>query len=428
MATSPPRLLRAVGRYGLIAIAINGVIGAGIFVLPATVASLLGQAGPLAYVLAGVVAVVIALSFAEAGSFFERTGGPYIYAREAFGPFIGFQVGWMFVLGRIAGASAIANAFAAYAAYFVPELATGAGRAAAIASAILAIGALNYAGVRYGSSFVSILTAGKLVPLLVFIVAGLWMLDFRPTIPTGVPALTPLREASLVLLFALGGYEFASIPTDEVIDSRRNLPIALIAGIGFSAVAYLLIHLVCMAALPDLAGKPTPVAGAAAAFMGAAGAAIMALGAVLSTTGTNSTILLVGPRMLYALALDGWLPPALARIHPRFRTPHIAVAIFAAAVLALALSGGFALLAALNAIARLLYSITTCAAVPVLRRRIPPSGRTFTLPLGWLIPAAGIVASLFLLTGVNRTQAWMGAAGLLCGVVVYGVARYLKHR
>ena len=149
----------------------------------------------------------------------------------------------------------------------------------------------------------------------------------------------------------------------------------------------------------------------------------MAVGAILSTTGTNSTILLIGPRMLYALAQGGQLPAVFGRVHPRFRTPSVAVVLFTGAALALALSGTFAALAALNAIARLLYSITTCAAVPVLRRRFPPSQRRFTLPGGWLLPALGILASVVLLTGINTTQALIGGAGLLSGVIVYAARR-----
>lgn len=416
---SQPQLVRAVGPLGLTAIAVNGVIGAGIFVMPATVAHLLGAMSPLAYILAGAGAILLALSFAEAGSFFDRAGGPYLYAREAFGDFIGFQVGWMFLFGRLAGAAAIANAFASYLAFFVPALGTPAGRAASITLSIGAIGALNYAGVRYGATIVNVLTAGKLVPLLVFIALGLPAVEWTRVSFAQMPPAVPLREACLVLFFALGGFEFASVPSEEVVNSRRHLPLALIIGIGFSAAVYLLVQVVCLGTLPGLGNDATPVASAARAFLGAGGAALMVLGAVLSTTGTNSTILLIGPRVLYALARGGQLPAVLGRVHPRFRTPHVSVALFAAATGALALSGTFAFLAALNAIARLLYSITTCAAVPLLRRRIPPAERTFTLPGGWLIPALGILVSVSLLTGVNRTQALAGGAGLLSGAVVY---------
>ena len=418
-----PQLVRAVGLFGLTAIAVNGVIGSGMFVMPATVAALLGRGSPTAYVVAAAAAILIALSFAEAGSYYDRAGGPYIYAREAFGDFIGFEVGWMFLFARVAGAAAVTNAFAAYVAFFQPALGQPLPRALVISIAIAAIGALNYVGIQFGAIFLNIFTVAKLLPLFGFVAIGLFFVNWHTLLPPPAPAFGPLREASLVLLFALGGFEFASVPTEEVIESRRYLPFALIAGLTFSAVVYILVQIVCVGTLPGLAHDSAPVADAAAQFMGHSGAVLMAVGALLSSAGTDSAILLVGPRMLYALAQGGQLPKIFGRVHPRFRTPSVAVVLFTAATIVLAVSGTFAALAALNAIARLLYSITTCAAVPILRRRYPADQRRFTLPGGWLLPALGIVASMVLLSGINTTQALIGGAGLLTGALVYAARR-----
>jgi amino acid transporter len=407
----------------LTAIAVNGVVGAGIFAMPSTVAELLGRASPIAYLLAGVAAILISLSFAEAGSYYDRAGGPYIYAREAFGDFIGFEVGWMFLFARVVGSAAVVNAFAAYVAFFQPALGKPINRALVIAVAMVGIGTLNYTGVKIGTTVVNILTVGKLLPLSAFIGVGLLVIDWRALLPPGLPAFGPLREASLVLLFALGGFEFASVPSEEVIDSRRYLPFALIVGLVFGTVVYVLVQVVCSGTLPSLAHDSAPVASAAARFLGQPGATLMAMGAILATTGTNSTILLIGPRMLYALARGGQLPAIFGWVHPRFRTPSVAVILFTGAALVLAVSGTFAALAALNAIARLLYSITTCAAVPILRRRLPPAQRRFTLRGRWLLPVLGILTSLILLSGINRTQALIGAAGLASGAIAYAARR-----
>jgi amino acid transporter len=421
-------LVRAVGLPGLVAISVNGIVGAGIFVMPATAAALLGPASPIAYVIASVAAMLTALSFAEAGGMFDRAGGPYLYAREAFGPLTGFLMGWMFLLARLAAVGAVANAFAAYLGYLHPAFADAWGRTAAIACSITVIGALNYIGVRYGSWVVNLLTVGKLVPLLIFIAAGLALVGFENFTFTQLPPFEPLRKASLILLFATGGYEFASVPTEEVIDSRRNLPVALILGLAFAAVLYLLIQIVCLGALPGLAASPAPLAGAAQVFLGPSGALLMTVGAVLSTTGTNSTMLLVGPRMLYALAQGGQLPALFAKVHPRYRTPHLSVVLFTGATLAVAVSGTFAQLAELTAIARLLYSISTCAAIPVLRRRYPAAPRTFRLPGGAVIPALGVAVSLFLLTGMTGKQMLIGGAGVFSGLILYGMARLGGNR
>lgn len=417
--TGSGKLIRAVGPLGLTAIAINGVVGGGIFVMPATVAGILGPASPIAYLTAGAAAALIVLCFAEAGGMFDRAGGPYVYAREAFGPFVGFQVGWMFQIGRVAGAAANANAFAAYLGFLDPALATGASRAAAITISLGAIGAMNYAGVRYGSWAVNLFTIGKLVPFTIFLAAGLAAADPSRFTLTAMPDFAPLRQASLVLLFALGGFEFASVPSEEAVNARRHLPYALIAGIACGAGIYVLVQIVCLGTLPELARAAAPVASAAERFLGPSGALLMTVGAILSTTGTNSSILLVGPRVFYALARNGQFPRVFARVHPRFHTPHVSVVVFAIITWVLALSGTFHELAAMNAIARLLYSITTCAAVPVLRRRVPVAERGFTLPFGWLIPALGIAASVFLLTGATARQALLGGAGMAVGAVVY---------
>lgn len=411
--------MRAVGLLGLIAISVNGVIGSGIFVLPATVASLLGPASPVAYLLAALATSLIVLCFAEAGSIFERTGGPYLYAREAFGSFIGFEVGWMFLLTRLAAAAAISNAFAAYLGYFWPALASGAGRVAAITVLLCSLAWLNCLGIRYGARTVNLLTVAKLLPLLLFISVGLFFVDSQRYRLLAIPEMDGLRQASLLLTFAFGGFENASVPSEEVKDPRRNLPIALLVSIGLTAIIYILIQIVALGTLPGLAGDPRPLASAGRLFLGPLGAAVITVGAIFSTTGSNSALVLVGPRILFALGEGGQMPEALSRIHPRYRTPVVSVIVFALLAWAIALYGNFAQLAALSAIARLLFSGATCLAVPVLRRKMPPESRRFRLPGGILIPAVAAAISIWLLTGVSRAQAIAGMWGLAVGAILY---------
>lgn len=414
-----PRFIRAVGLLGLIAIAVNGVIGSGIFVLPATVASLLGPASPVAYIVAALLIALIVLCFAEAGSMFEQTGGPYLYAREAFGNFIGLEVGWMFLLARLAATSAIANAFTAYLGYFWPALAAGAGRAIVLTILIGTLAWLNLIGVKYGSWTVNVLTVVKIVPLLLFVIAGLFFVDSSRYQILTLPDTGALRQATLALIFAFGGFENASVPTEEVKDPTRNLPIALIVSVALTALLYILIQIVALGTLPELAGDATPLASAGRVFLGPAGAAIITIGAVLSTLGSDSAVILVGPRILYALAKGGQLPSALARVHPRYLTPHIAVVVFAIAAWALALIGNFAQLVMVSAIARLLFSATTCLAVPVLRRKMPNTPRGFKVPGGLMIPGLAAVISVWLLTGMSLSQMLAGGIALLTGVVLY---------
>ena len=415
----PPRLLRVVGLPGLTAIAVNGVIGSGIFVLPATVAALLGPASPVAYLLAALVAALVVACFAEAGSLFDRTGGPYLYAREAFGPFAAFQVGWAFFLSRLAAGAAIANAFAAYLGYLWPAAAAGAGRVLAVTALLAALAAVNVVGVRYAGWTVNALTVAKLAPLLLFIGVGLFYADPSRYALLALPDSTRLRQASLLLIFAFGGFENASVPGDESRDPRNHLPIALLAAIALTAVLYVVIQVVALGTLPGLARDPTPLASAARSFLGPAGALAIALGAIVSTAGSSSALALVGPRILYALAEGGQLPAVLARVHPVFRTPHVSVVLFALLTWGVALAGDFARLAAVSALARLVFSAVTCLAVPVLRRKMPDTERRFRVPGGALVPVAATVLSLWLLTGVDRTQAAGAAAALLAGLFLY---------
>jgi basic amino acid/polyamine antiporter, APA family len=418
-----PGLVRAIGLFGLTAIAVNGVIGSGIFALPATVASLVGAASPVAYIIAALLIVLIAACFAEAGSMFERTGGPYLYAREAFGSFIGFEVGWMFLLSRLAASAAISNAFASYLGQFWPPLANGAGRVAAITLLVAGLAWINLVGIRSSSRVVNLLTVAKLVPLLLFISVGLFFVDSSRYSFFALPAMSSLQQASLALIFAFGGFENASIPTEESRNPRENLPLALFIAIGLTTVLYILIQIVAQGTLAEIAVDERPLASAGKTFLGPAGAAIIAAGAVLSTSGSNSALALVGPRILYAMGEEGQFPAALARVHARYRTPHVAVIVFAIAAWAVALYGNFAVLVTVSAIARLLFSATTCLAVPVLRHKMPQASRKFKLPFGPLIPVLAAIISIWLLTGINRSQAIAGGAALITGAILYFIFR-----
>jgi APA family basic amino acid/polyamine antiporter len=422
-AEDKTRFVRAIGLFGLTAIAVNGVIGSGIFALPSTIASLVGTSSPVAYIIAALLIALIAACFAEAGSMFERTGGPYLYAREAFGSFIGFEVGWMFLLSRLTAAAAISNAFASYLGYFWPPLASEAGRVTAITLLFAGLTWINLIGIRHSTRVVNVLTIAKLVPLLLFISVGLFFVDSSRYEFFALPEMSSLQQAGLALIFAFGGFENASIPTEEARDPRENLPVALLIAIALTTVLYILIQIVAQGTLPEIATDRTPLASAGRTFLGPAGAAIIAAGAVLSTSGSNSALALVGPRILYAFAEGGQFPAALARVHPRYRTPHIAVIVFAIAAWAVALYGNFAVLVMVSAIARLLFSATTCLAVPVLRRKMPDVSRKFKLPFGPLIPILAAIISIWLLAGINLAQAIAGAAALLVGAMLYFIFR-----
>jgi APA family basic amino acid/polyamine antiporter len=414
----PVRLVRVVGLLSLTAIAINGIIGAGIFVLPAAVAGILGTASLSAYILAGLAAFSIALCFAEAASRFTASGGPFAYARAAFGNFIGFQVGWMFLLSRLSGMAAVTAALSAYLGYFWPSASTGAGRLLVISGVYIALTVVNVLGVRQSVWLTNSLTIAKLFPLGVFCAVGLFSVD--PTrFSFFIPPLLDLREAGLLLIFAFGGFEFASVPADEVINPRRTVPLAVLAAVGFVSFAYFVIHVVVQGTLPELASSATPLASASQLFLGSVGAAFITWGAVFSMAGTSSASMLVGSRMLYALGRSGAFPSIFAWIHHQYLTPWIAICTFSLLSWSFAATGSFAHLAAVSSMARLIVYGSTCSAVPVLRRRMPGS---FVTPGGIMIPAIALVLCAWLITGVSRIQALTGMAAFFMGILVYAVA------
>jgi amino acid transporter len=399
------------------------MVGAGIFALPANVAQIAGRASPLAYIVAGIAVLLIALCFAEAGSRFEGSGGPYLYTRAAFGPFAGFQVGWMFVLTRLTAVAAISNTFASYLGYFWPFAAAGMGRILTVTALIAVLAFINCLGIRQGVLAINILTAGKLIPLLVFCVVGLFFLDTRAFSFTTLPAAASLQQACLLLFFALGGFEMASVPSEEVIEPRKTLPLALIGAVTLVVLLYLWIQVVAMGTFPGIAASATPLASAAVRFLGAGGGLLLTVGAVLSTTGTNSSSILASSRMLYALAQGGQLPAALGRLHAVYRTPVLATVLFAAVAWILAISGTFTQLAIVSALARLLFYATTCLAIPVLRRKMPGATCGFVLPGGALIPVLAATLCIWLMIGSSLNQILAMAAAVLAGTLLYVAAR-----
>jgi basic amino acid/polyamine antiporter, APA family len=343
-----------------------------------------------------------------------------------FGRFAAFEVGWMLWFTRAASWAAVINVLATSLGYYWPALRAGGARAVVITSIIIVIAAINIRGIRQSSIVVNLLTVGKLVPLLVFIVAGLFAIDPARLAIDQPLTLSGAAASGLLLIFGFGGYEVVPVVAGETRDPRRAVPFALIVTIACVTAIMTLAQIVALGTLPDLAASTTPVVSAAAAFMGAGGAALMILGATISASGNNMGQALSGTRNLFALAEHGDIPAVFGRVHPRFRTPVTAVIITAAVSLALALSGRFAALAAVSAISRLVVYVFTCAAT--LRLRNPRFAATvrpavFTVPFGPLIPALAIVIGLAILAGATPQQRRAGALALLAGAALYAVAR-----
>lgn len=375
-------------------------------------------------ILAGVAVTLLVLCFAEAASHFDEPGSGYIYTREAFGDFVGFEVGWMTWLARVASIASLSNGFAQALSFLWPTVMIGGTRVAVIALPLLFLTWINVVGVKSGARTAVVLTIAKIVPLLVLVGVGLFAVQWERIFPTPVPPTDRLGEAALLLLFAYAGFENTAAAAGEYENPRRDVPFALLTMIVIVTALYTAVQVVALGVLPDLAEKVegAPLADAAVLLLGAGGGILMTLGAAISIEGNVGNTMLAGPRYLYALAVDGYGPRALARVHPRYRTPAAAIVTQAAVALALALSGSFVQLAMLSIIARLATYIGTAAAVPILRRKLgTPKG--FRLPGGPLVPVLALLLCVAFLASAETANLVAGAIALAVGVVIYALRR-----
>ena len=421
-------MIRAVSRWQLFGLALNDVIGSGIYLLPAAAAALLGPSSLWAVLLAGLAVSLLVLCYAQASSYFDDPGGGYLYAREAFGSFIGFEVGWMLFLTRIASAAALSNGLAEAVTHFWPSAASGAIRIAIVVGSLAFLFGVNVVGVRAAARTGVFRAIAKLVPLLMFIGIGAMFVDTAMAAPLAAGSvfdlpLGDLGQAALLLLFAYAGFENLPAAAGEYRNPRRDVPFALLAMIATVTAVYFAVQWVALGTLPGLAESATPLADAAARFGGGWLALVLTVGATVSILGTNSNTIMLGPRYLHALAMDGYGPRALASIHPRFRTPTVAILTLGAFSLVLALSGSFVQLALLSVVARLFTYIGTAVSVLVLRKRYGNQPGAMRLPGGPLIPVVALLLSIGLLASAKIENLAAGAVALLIGAVIYRFRR-----
>jgi APA family basic amino acid/polyamine antiporter len=423
-------LRRELGRWDLTAIGVNQVIGGAIFLMPSQVAAQLGAWSAVAFVAAGLASLMVALCFAEVGSRFEGTGGPYLYTSAAFGRFAGFEVGFMQWFTRVASHSSIVNGLALALAFYWPAAAAGWGRSAVIIGLTVLLTAINVVGIRQSAWAVNLLTIGKLVPLAVFI--GVGFLFFNPSHlgSWGPVTWTQMGTAALLMIFVFGGYDVVPVPAGEASNPRRHVPFALMMTIAIVTVVMTLTQLVAAGTLPNLASSKTPLADAASIFMGGAGALMIGIGSVISMTGNNAGQILTGSRMLFALAENGQLPGWFGRIHPRYRTPANAILFSASVALVLALTGSFVKLAVVSAVARLVTYTGACASTLILRKQRfegQVKRPTFVIPMGPVVPILAVLISVAILFGATREQILGGSLALAAGALLFAVNSFYSR-
>ena len=363
---------------------INCIIGSGVFGLPSVIAGTLGNASPFAWLFAGAATGLVMACFAEVASRFDQSGGVYLYTRTAFGRTFGIAIVWLGWLARLTAAAANANLFILYVGEFWPAAKNPLPRIIVLTLLLGVLTAVNYVGVKKGANQSNLFTAAKLVTLVGFIAAGLFFIIFKhiPLVisaPGGPPKLW--LHPVLLLMFAYGGYETALMVGGEAKDPRRDYPFSLLPG----------------ASMTD-----RPMATAAQLMIGVWGARLVSVGVLVSCYGYLSANILGFPRILFAQAEQGDMPQWVAAVHDKFRTPHIAIVIFAICLWFFSLIGSFQWNVAISAMARLIYYASVCAALPVLRRKSGVPEAKFLLPLGNIFVVLAIAVSLLLFPQLDR--------------------------
>lgn len=427
-STSSEGLIRGIRKWDLVAVTINGIIGAGIFGLPSKVYSLIGSYSLIAFVACALVVMLIILCFAEVGSRFERTGGPYLYAQAAFGPTVAFEVGWLIWLARLTAFAANCNLMINYLSFFWQPANVGMTRVVIIVAVVVALALLNVLGVRQAALASNLFTVGKLVPMLIFISVGLFFIKPAGFTFGASPSTGAFSQSVLLLLYAFTGFEMAVIPAGEIRDPQKHLPRALMIAMAVIAVTYILIQVVCVGTLPGLANSTKPLADAGTQFMGTMGGAIISAGAIISVAGNLNITVLSASRVPFAMAEQNQLPAVFARVHPSYFTPALSIAVTTVLMLVLTLTSSFVAALTISTIARLIAYAATCAALPVLRRRSDAPKALFRLPGGTIIAVAALLLSAWLLANSTLKEGVQSVIAAAIGLAVYFAYRLMKRR
>jgi APA family basic amino acid/polyamine antiporter len=386
---------------------LNTMIGASIFGIPSIIAGYLGKLSPAGYLLAFAVVAVIAACLAEVSSYFQEAGGPYLYTRVAFGRFAAIQIGWLTWLSRITACSGVANLFITYLSSFFPAVTRGWIRATILMVLIGFLAAVNYRGVSGGKALSNFFTITKILLLALFIVGGFLALALHPNVHV-TPAAVPLTAANcfqaiLLMVYAYGGFEAALFASGEASDPRKDAPVALLIAIVTATLLYICVQVVVIYTLANPAATTKPAVDSARQFLGPIGVTLVAVGTLISVYGYLSANMLHTPRVTFAMGERGDFPSLFAAIHPRFRTPHLSIVIFALMLILFSIGGNFRWNASLSAISRLFMYGAIVAALPVLRRKYPQGGK-FRLPAGMFFAVAGLAFMGVLLTQMHRAE------------------------
>lgn len=404
---------------------INSIIGAGIFGLPSKIFQLTGIYSLLAFAVCAAIVFVFILCFAEVGSRFRETGGPYLYVFTAFGKLPGFLTGWLLFLSRIFNYATLINLLVTYLSFFSTDFSNGWVRALVILLITAFLTWINHVGIKNIARTSNIFTVAKLVALATFIIVGLFFVDTNNFAIKHIPTFSSFANALLLLVFAFGGFESVMVNTGEINNPSGTIPFALITATIVVANFYTLIQVACIGTLPGLADSERPLAEAASGFMGGVGAKFIAVGAIVSIIGTLNILMFSGSRLPFAFSNEKQFPVIFSYVHPTFKTPTLSLVLMAVVSTIIAIAWTFLTALTIAVIIRVTIYLLVCASLLKLRKKYPMQ-ESYKIPYGNIIAVTGIALSLWLLSAAKLIELRNAAIFLGIGIIIYVLQRKFK--
>ena len=412
----------------MVLLVINGVVGSGIFGLPAKTFKETGVYSIAAFGVCAIAVFIIILCFAEVSSRFTKTGGPYLYALSSFGRLPAFLTGWLLLVTRFITYAALINLLVTYLSVFSDWFTQPSSRIITIILLTLLLALINHLGVKDSTRVNNILTVAKLLPLFLFIIVGFFFIEPTNFEVKHTPDFSSFSSTVLLLVFAFGGFESVLVNSGEVKDPGKNLPFALLLAALIIAVIYILIQIVSIGTLPTLATSTKPLAEAAGLFMGKTGATLIAIGALFSVTGTLNAIMLVGSRLPYAFSEEKQFPKIFSFIHPKYKTPTLSLLLFMTVTILVSINYSFLSAASLSAITRVMIYAIVCISLIVLRKKNAAQTGFFKIRYGKFIAIAGIAITIWLLSSSGLKELKDVAIAIGIGLLIYFLVEWEKRK
>jgi amino acid transporter len=429
-SSNAAKLKRDIGIFGATFLALNAIIGAGIFALPGKIAVSAGLLSPWLFLVIGALFISVVLTFAELSSYYDNTGGPVLYATTAFGPLAGFSTGWAIYLSRMTAFAANSNVMATYLASLHDFFAGDIARGAIISVVTIGLTWANVTGVKDGVRTLAVFTFLKITPLLLLVLMGLQHVTGSTLIPSAPFVVEELGSTTLLLIYAYVGFETVGITAGETSKPRSTLPRAYVGSMLGTGVLYFLVVLVFVSLISPENYSNATLVDVGRKLAGPVGAVIITLAAVFSIGGNLAGSILGAPRIIFSMAENRMLPAWFGHVHERYATPDRSILVMGGMALTLALTGSFVKLALASSVVRLLGYIVCIASLPAIRRNADEAARqkAYRLKGGYTIPVIGLVICLWLLAQ-SKSESWIAVSILLSiGWVFYAIENLTMSR